>query len=482
MTRASRDVDRSIDGTKGATTAYYIMFWEGLGNLFPWNAFITAAGYYAVRFCGTSFADNFENYFSISFMVAQTIGLALAVKYGSMFSLKTRIVYPLIGYCIIFLFTTLFVVLKDMNSNLLFYVTLLSACCCGICGSVLSGGLFGLAGVMPPAYTGAVMNGQGLAGFMVSMASILTIIAAGRDSSFCDDTNDSNDEECSYSVDYSAFAYFMIASVALVTCIIVFQILYRLPFTHFHLTRSGNAEDAVTNPLLIAEKNRTEDGGIKPVLDYDNDEEEVILGEFIDKKEAVLESKMGSHFTLDEIMRVLKVIRIPAFSVWFVFFVTIGLFPALTVLIESEQRCHDGSARFYNDLWTPFSFLMFNLFDMGGRFLASQVTFSFITADSIWMYSVVRVIFFPLFLLCRVTDSQLPVVFGNDAFPIIFMILFAGTNGYLSSLSMMFGPSLVDPRDSMLAGTIMVFCLTLGLCSGAAMSFVSVIIAQGHLG
>lgn len=189
----------------------------------------------------------------------------------------------------------------------------------------------------------------------------------------------------------------------------------------------------------------------------------------------------AKHFSGEEIWRVFSLIKVPALSVWFVFTVTISLFPSITVLFESEQSCKNINNRFFNDIWTPFFFLLFNLFDFIGRWSASKVTFTCINARNIWIPVVCRVIFFPLFLLCRVANSQLPTVFESDAFPICFMIVFSLTNGYLSSLCMMLGPSLTDPKDSMLAGNIMVFCLTVGLFSGASLSFVSLLISQGSV-
>lgn len=488
--------------------AYIIMFWEGLGNLFPWNAFITASAYFATRFCGTAFETNFENYFSICFMAAQTAGLIIAVKYGRLLSLRTRIIYPLFWYSTVFALTTLFVVYKSIDAELLFYITILSTVICGICGAILSSGLFGLAAVMPPVYTGAVMNGQGMAGLTVSLASMFTIIATAPEDTCTDDN--AVEDSCDYSLDYSALAYFMIATFALLTCVVVFEILCKLPFTHFHLARSGNkmTNDTLTPLLTESEKEALEPdtitieqyeeierqereerdlrrsrgasaGGVEYEKLLSNGMSDALDGE--DEDEEIIASEVMEHVSTEELLRVFDQIRIPALSVWFVFTVTIGLFPSLIVLLESEHKCENYHDRFYNDLWTPFFFLMFNLFDFIGRYSASKITFSWMNAKNIWIPCLARIVFVPLFLLCRVSESRLPLVFKSDAFPIVIMAIFSLTNGYLSSLCMMLGPTLCDVKDTMLAGNIMILSLTLGLCSGAAVSFAFVWIGTGSV-
>lgn len=176
------------------------------------------------------------------------------------------------------------------------------------------------------------------------------------------------------------------------------------------------------------------------------------------------------------VVRVFKEVMIPALSVTAVFSVTIGLFPSLTVLIESTEKCH-SSSRFSNDLFIPFMFLMFNLFDLVGRLVAGAFPCPF-TPQTIWIPAALRFVFFPLFLFCNVSGSSLPIWFNHDAFPILFMILFAFSSGYVASNCMMMGPTLTKPSDSQLAGTIMVFCLTIGLLCGASLSFLAVAISK----
>jgi solute carrier family 29 (equilibrative nucleoside transporter), member 1/2/3 len=183
---------------------------------------------------------------------------------------------------------------------------------------------------------------------------------------------------------------------------------------------------------------------------------------------------------LARILRVFNLVKVPAVSVTYVFTVTIGIFPALIVLIQSTNYCKSTSDRFSNDLFVPFMFLLFNLFDLIGRFVAG--TFPLVLdKKSVWFAALARSIFFPAFMLCNVIDTQLPVLFDNDACPIIFMILFAFTNGYVATACMVLGPTLVFSQDSSLAGTIMAFSLTLGLLLGACTSFLVVFTTRGSV-
>ncbi len=223
--------------------AYIIMVFEGCGNLFPWNAFITASSYYAQRFCGSAFEGNFENYFSITFTLSQTIGLALSVVYQNKMSLRHKIIWPLFCYSTVFLITTLLVT-QTVEANLLFWLTLISAMICGICGAILSGGLFGLAAMFPSTYTGALMNGQGIAGLTVAVASILTTLAAAPIDTCSDDNG--NDDGCPQEINYSALFYFIIATFILLACAFAYFGLQKLHFTRY------NEYDVITAVVDVA--------------------------------------------------------------------------------------------------------------------------------------------------------------------------------------------------------------------------------------
>lgn len=73
--------------------------------------------------------------------------------------------------------------------------------------------------------------GQGLAGLIVSVSAILTSWAASAPDNCTDDNAEDDDGECSYSLNVSALAYFLIATFILMFCVVAFTALKRLTFT-----------------------------------------------------------------------------------------------------------------------------------------------------------------------------------------------------------------------------------------------------------
>ncbi|KAJ7373080.1 hypothetical protein OS493_014227 [Desmophyllum pertusum] len=87
-------------------------------------------------------------------------------------------------------------------------------------------------------------------------------------------------------------------------------------------------------------------------------------------------------------------------------------------------------------------FLLFNVGDFCGRLGASFVQWPGKDGIILPVICFLRVVFLPLFAFCNaVPRNNSRVFFHEDYFPIVFMVLFAISNGYLGSLCMMYGPS-----------------------------------------
>ena len=148
---------------------------------------------------------------------------------------------------------------------------------------------------------------------------------------------------------------------------------------------------------------------------------------------------------------VFKKMWIEVLEVFWVFFVTLTIFPGLTLQIPSQ---------FGPQFQAWFGILLifdFQIFDYVGRTCPRWLML--FSRRTLWIPVALRTAFVLLFLLCIPPLRVITI----DGLPYLFMALFAWTNGYCGTLSMMFGPTRVTDREKETAGAIMGFALNLGI-------------------
>ncbi|XP_054991662.1 equilibrative nucleoside transporter 1 [Sorex araneus] len=435
---------------------WLIFFMLGLGTLLPWNFFMTATLYFTNRLdksqnmtlatptaadsliknaSGTaappgrnSLSAIFNNVMTLCAMLPLLLFTCLNSFLHQRVSQSVRILSSLFAILLVFLVTAVLVKVP-MDALPFFVITMVKITLINSFGAILQGSLFGLAGLLPASYTAPIMSGQGLAGLFASVAMICAI-ASGSE------------------LAESAFGYFITACVVIVLTIICYLALPRLEFYRYYqqLKLEGPGEQETKLDLI----SKGEEPG--------------------PGKEA-RGSAPNSHpvSKSHSVLAILRHISVPAFSVCFIFTITIGMFPA----VAAEVRSSIADNHAWNNYFIPVScFLIFNVFDWLGRSLTAVCMWP--GKDSLWLPGLVvaRVAFVPLLLLCNVQPRHyLPVVFEHDAWFIFFMAAFAFSNGYLASLCMCFGPKKVKPAEAETAGAIMAFFLSLGLALGAVFSF-----------
>jgi len=86
--------------------------------------------------------------------------------------------------------------------------------------------------------------------------------------------------------------------------------------------------------------------------------------------------------------------------------------------------------------------------------------------------TLVRLAFFPLIVIMSYETPETPYL-HSDGIAILIIAIFALTNGYLGTLSMIFGPSTVDltENEKPTAGIIMSFSLGFGILLGQHVGF-----------
>ena len=308
-----------------------------------------------------------------------------------------------------------------------------------------------------------------------------------------------------YARDWSTLVYFGVAVVVLLGCMLTYPLLARLPVTKFYsrsdedgAVMDGTGAEAAqegdmggkgitddtwlrigrsavvsssTSPTGSAMYRRLMESPPLPLLSQDeplsdsatHETVEGMKRQMADRPMAVgIETSSG----LGGIRSKLEPISRYAFAVCMVFVVTLSVFPGATSEIVSSRKCERGRSRFFaGDVFVMFSFVSFNAFDLLGRVATGLA----LVLPSEWLpaASVSRLMFVPLFLACRSENSRFPNWFPADVFPLVLMPLFAFTNGYVGSLSMMAGS-----QKGAWAGTAMVLFLNAGLLAGSLLSFV----------
>ncbi|KAI1886377.1 hypothetical protein AGOR_G00213390 [Albula goreensis] len=414
---------------------WIIFFIMGLGTLLPWNFFITATKYFTNRLKvnqtgnGTEqgaedsrsiLEANFSSTMTLCAMVPLLIFTCLNSFIHQKIPQKLRIVGSLLVIFGVFMITAMLVKV-DMAPLPFFSITMIKIVCINSFGAVLQGSLFGLAGLLPASYTTPIMSGQGLAGTFAAV-SMICAIATGSD------------------LKDSAFGYFITACVVILMAVASYLALPRLEFFQYYL-----------------ECNRA-----KPTSDEEN------KMDLLKKENPGVTSTDEESRPVAPVFNIFKQIWVMALSVCFIFAITIGTFPTVTVEVRSIVK---------KGLWVEYfipvsCFLIFNVMDWAGRSLTALCMWPGKDSKMLPILVVLRVVFVPLFMLCNVQPrTYTSVVFEHDAWYIVFMILFAFSNGYLASLCMCYGPKKVPPHESETAGAIMAFFLSLGLALGAALSF-----------
>ncbi|EGG24677.1 equilibrative nucleoside transporter family protein [Cavenderia fasciculata] len=145
---------------------------------------------------------------------------------------------------------------------------------------------------------------------------------------------------------------------------------------------------------------------------------------------------------------------------FYIFVISMFLFPGIVLEIQSYTIRPD---------WFVIILLtVHNVFDFIGKTVPG-----FVHRDGkipsypvLWAITLGRSIFVALFFICVYTKT-----FTSDAWPIVFLIIFGFSNGYVCSIVMSEGPRLVKRDLKELSGIFMTTSLIIGLTIGSTLNF-----------
>ncbi|XP_050463129.1 equilibrative nucleoside transporter 4 [Cataglyphis hispanica] len=467
---------------------YMALILGGIGFLLPYNSFIIAVDYFQARYPGTTVIfDMSVVYIIMAFFAVFANNILVETL-----SLNTRITF---GYLVSFV-TLNFVVICEIWWELFgvatsYTINLVAVAIVSLGCTVQQSSFYGYTSMLPSRYTQAVMTGESVAGFWVSINRIITKSLL-------------NDERGNTSM------FFVLSNMTILLCFVLHQIVRKTDFVQFYIT-------------LCQERNRitlepTEDVGLMDPLDQVGDPSKgqygVLkiqtspLGTESTSETDLNASRQYSAFSFSNpvyepsapsgnppgsagptykvedvvVMRgaygtqststpwsgikrgllarleVAKLIFPYMASIGVAYFVTLCLYPGIVSEIIS---CKFES-------WMPVILMTaFNASDLLGKVFA-LIPYEWKRTQLLY-FSSARVILIPLFLLCAIPRGA-PILSG-EGYPLLFSWLLGLTNGIVGSIPMIQAPSKVPEEHRELAGNIMTLSYITGLTLGSLLAY-----------
>uniref|UniRef100_A0A1B6CLN8 Equilibrative nucleoside transporter 3 n=1 Tax=Clastoptera arizonana TaxID=38151 RepID=A0A1B6CLN8_9HEMI len=354
----------------------------------------------------------FTSYISLASTVPSTIFLIINPLYSHKITLKIRMVGSLSFMLFLFIVTTVFVeVNTDHWQNEFFILTISIVVLLNVASAILQSGLFGVVGKFPSKYITAAVSGQALGGILAAVSEVTSLWVGA-------------------SPIRSAFVYFIMADVFILISLFTYVLLSQSIFFKYYLLDTANAGNFQYAPVNQPSSSVVRD------ISYTS---------------------------------ILKKIWVHGMSVFFCFVVTLSLYPSVTGLINTQFK-GDGSA--WHDIYfvPVVAYLLFSCMDYMGRLIAGWLQWPENRSCLLGLFSVLRIVFVPLILLCNAQPRHhLPVLIHADYIYVLIVIIFGLSNGYIANIVFICVPKIVDVHEQETASSMMAAFLGVGLACGSAL-------------
>jgi len=424
----------------------------GAGVLYPYNALITAADYFKLEFPG----KDMEYLIVWLIMVPALFFMVFMLRYGEHLSFTFRIFFSFVLLALLILAVPFVCDMEDVAFDMMIAICL----CIGILQAISQSSVFGFTALLPPAYNGAAMTGQAVAGIVVCGIRI------GTKLSFPDSDHGTID---------ASRIFFYTACAWCAACAVLFILILRFGFTKHHLKdylkrkeenflrrQSSNEltfiERISESPAMLSIRRNLNQMGL---IDAPYERRS---GALLTTDEHADEPKMQA--TLGSVWPKTKYLALGAMGTMLLTFL---VFPGLTASLEStHKKINDGD-------WFPiFLISIFNVGDFCGRYTPSLLCVE-PPQRIIHIIQIVRWGLYPAFLL--VSEGYV----HNDWLVYALMFILAYTNGLTVTYFMMWGPQDVQQHEKEYAGSLMAMFMVLGIFLGSNFSLaITSIFDIGH--
>ena len=418
--------------------AYIVFYLLGINTLIPWSFFITADDYWMYKFrevhenstrnYSLNHAENLEkrtdlqasftSYLSVASALPNTFFLIINAFISKRIPLRLRMVGSQCIILVLFILTTALVKIDtDKWQDAFLIITLTTVALVNAASAIFGGSLMGIVGRFSPSYITAMSSGQALGGIFTAITEICSLWIGA-------------------SPVLSGLVYFIIGDAVLFLSLIAYIVLEKAAFFKYHMLEK--------------------------------------LPENVEVNFSVTGEVTFPQGTTVSYTRIVKRIWHYGVSVFLVFFISLSVYPAVTVLVESQYK---GKGYAWSDIYfvPVVTYLIFSAGDYIGRILSGILQWPRNKPWQVILLSLMRVIFVPALLFCNAQPRHhLPVYIHNDLYYILITVAFAVTNGYLCNLTFILTPTVVESQEREIASAMMGAFLGLGLIAGAALGLIMV--------
>jgi equilibrative nucleoside transporter 1/2/3 len=407
--------------------AYIIFVLMGTGVLFPWNAFVSALDYWDAYYPSMHAAYTIP----FVFMIPNFVFSVVAAVWGNAIHVSTRVYVMFTVYTFSMQTVSVLILARAEHhqgtSQAIIYAlsAMLGAVCATANTAVLS-----VCAQFPPVYMQGVMSGQGMSGI-----AIITLRAVTK-ASF----------EGTGGLRLASLVYFEVATFVMVCCLIAYYVLSTLPITRYY-TR-GHLSPTKGLQRFVA---RTFSGR---VLTFDDDLPNKLEDRLLDGDADAAPKEAQWRSAVAAIRQIYDL----GMGVLVVYSATFTVFPGLMSSFPSTWDI--GS------WYVVIVMAMFMLGDQAGRMVSKYVI---LFSQRVTLFLVaLRVVLVWFFLIHKTVPS-----WHIDTGVVMAVIFFAAlTNGYFTSVLMMFAPGRVHQDLRPMAGTVMGLFLATGILLGSVIAFV----------
>eukprot|EP00933_Yihiella_yeosuensis_P031406 TRINITY_DN24975_c0_g1_i1.p1 TRINITY_DN24975_c0_g1~~TRINITY_DN24975_c0_g1_i1.p1 ORF type:complete len:448 (-),score=45.08 TRINITY_DN24975_c0_g1_i1:450-1793(-) len=392
-------------------------YYAGASSLIGWNIVLTFTHSFdcdmlgGKTFLGASWAFWASFVYSLALNLIQLVMTSRKLSSNLPFQLKWNLSSVAMAMSTLALLSCSVLAMRDgLEVNSAFISAMVCIIILGLAAGTIQSAAFGLAGSIAPELSQAIMGGQGLAGLFCSLVGF----TVGK------------------SLTGMVFSMVISAAFNLAGLPLYFSVIRRNPFVAAKLNSQARLiiPDEPLSPVSIT----SPASSVGPPSPNSS----------LPRRRSSAEILTGSAWP-------------QALTVFLVFSVTFIVFPGV-------------SSRWLPGERVPFLMATFQMVDVMGRNAPRIKGLQVKRGPVVTFFAVLRILFLPFFIFIQ---RRADLVWAQDALPqFLLMALFAFSNGYVSTLSMMLGPlqTGVDDDEQEPTGIIMSFALVFGIFFGSVLA------------